>query len=379
MRYARAMKKLDIYIIKQIITGFLLVALSLMSMLWLTQSLRFVEMVTDKGLPIYMFIEMTSLLMPRVFNVLSPIALFVAVMFVYNRLITDSELVVMKAVGISSVLIARAAVVMGSILVLCNIWISNYGVPVAETRFHELEFEVKNSFTKMMLREGAFTSFKDTTTIFIDRFVDDNTVEGIIVGDQRKLNEKIITVAESGKLEYTDAGPKILLKNGTRQVMNNKTGKFSSMTFDDYAVDFGDLSQHKNKKSSVREKSIEELFREAKRTDITDRDARVYLTEAHRRILAPFFNLVFALLACTGLLIANFNRRGQGKVVMISILTMILVQVLDMSFTNMARKHIWIIGLMYANCILPFLICMWLLIKTPVFRKRVKKETTYEA
>ena len=379
MRYARAMKKLDIYIIKQIITGFLLVALSLMSMLWLTQSLRFVEMVTDKGLPIYMFVEMTSLLMPRVFSILSPIALFVAVMFVYNRLITDSELVVMKAVGISSVLIARAAVVMGCLLAVFNVWVLNYGVPVAESRFHELEFEVKNSFTKMMLREGAFTSFKDTTTIFIEKFIDDNTMKGIIVGDRKKLNEKIITVAETGKLEYTDAGPKILLKNGTRQVMNNKTGQFSSMTFDDYTVDFGDLSQRKSKKSSVREKSISELLHDSKRIDIPAKEARAYLAEANRRILAPFFNLVFALLACTGLLIANFNRRGQGKVVMISILAMMAVQVFDMSFANMARKHIWIIGLMYANCILPFLICMWLLIKTPVFRKRVKKETTYEA
>ena len=52
----------------------------------------------------------------------SPIALFVAVMFVYNRLITDSELIVMKAVGISSILIARAAVIMGSLLVICNMW-----------------------------------------------------------------------------------------------------------------------------------------------------------------------------------------------------------------------------------------------------------------
>ena len=56
----------------------MLVAFSLLAMLWLTQSLRFVEMVTDKGLPVYLFVEMTSLLMPRVFSILSPIALFVA-------------------------------------------------------------------------------------------------------------------------------------------------------------------------------------------------------------------------------------------------------------------------------------------------------------
>lgn len=167
------MKKLDTYIAKQIVTGFLLVALSLMSMLWLTQSLRFVEMVTDKGLPVYLFVEMTSLLMPRVFTILSPIALFVAVMFVYNRLITDSELVVMKAVGISSVVIARAALLVGAVLALFNVFVLNVGIPAAEGKFRDLEYEVKNSFSKMMLREGAFTSFKNNMTIFIDKFLDD--------------------------------------------------------------------------------------------------------------------------------------------------------------------------------------------------------------
>ena len=170
------MKKLDTYIAKQIVTGFLLVALSLMSMLWLTQSLRFVEMVTDKGLPVYLFVERTSLLMPRVFTILSPIALFVAVMFVYNRLITDSELVVMKAVGISSVVIARAALLIGAVLALFNVFVLNVGIPAAEGKFRDLEYEVKNSFSKMMLREGAFTSFKNNMTIFIDKFLDDGTV-----------------------------------------------------------------------------------------------------------------------------------------------------------------------------------------------------------
>ena len=95
------MKKLNLYITKQICVGFLLVAFSLLSMLWLTQSLRFVEMVTNKGLPLRLFVELTSLLMPRLFSILSPIALFAAVMFVYNRMLNDRELVVIRAAGIS--------------------------------------------------------------------------------------------------------------------------------------------------------------------------------------------------------------------------------------------------------------------------------------
>ena len=361
-----------------IVIGFLLVALSLMSMLWLTQSLKFVEMVTDKGLPVYLFVEMTSLLMPRVFSILSPIALFAAVMFVYNRLIMDSELVVMKAVGISSMFIARAAVLVGVLLALFNIFVLNWGIPAAENKFRDLEFEVKNSFTKMMLREGSFTTFKDTTTVFIEKFIDDSTVLGILVSDNKKTWEKVVTVAERGKLEYTDVGPKILLEKGTRQVMNKRTGQFSSMTFDDYVVDFGDISVAKKKDKGVRERSIPELFAEAANPATSPKDARAFKAEAHRRILAPFFNLIFALLACTGLLVANFNRRGQGKIITISILAMISVQILDMVFTSMARKYEWVAVLMYVNCILPFVIALFLLIKMPTFKRRQKREISYE-
>ena len=368
------MKKLDIYIAKQIGVGFLLVAFSLMSMLWLTQSLKFVEMVTDKGLPVYLFIEMTSLLMPRVFTILSPIALFVAVMFVYNRLITDSELIVMKAVGISSIVIAKAAIGVGILLAIFNIYVLNYGIPMAESKFRDLEYEVKNSFTKMMLREGTFTSFKNNMTVFIDEFLDDGSIKGIIVSDGKKPNQKVITVAENGMVEYTDIGPKILLRNGTRQVMNKSTGQFSSMTFDDYVVDFGDVTVAKKKKEGVREKGIKELFAASKDESIDLRDRRAFKVEAHRRMISPIFNLIFAMLACVGLLISNFNRRGQGKVITISILSMIAIQALDMSFLNMAKKNEWIIVLMYFNCFFPLGVISWLLVKTPVFKKKKLRE-----
>ncbi len=368
------MKKLDVYIAKQIITGFLLVSMSLLAMLWLTQSLRFVEMITDKGLPIYLFIQMTSLLMPRVFAIISPIALFVSVMFVYNRLIIDSELVVMKSAGISSLIIARPAIYLGILISIFNVYVLNIGIPMAENKFRDLEYEVKNSFSKMMLREGSFTTFKNNMTVFIDEYLDDGTIKGIIVSDNNK-SQKVITVADSGSVEYTELGPKILLNKGTRQSINKKNKQFSSIRFDNYTIDFGNVSAVSKKQESVREKSIEELLEESNNLELTEKLKRSYISEAHKRILSPFFNLIFALLACLGLLIANFNRRGQGKIITTSILIMITVQTLDLSLANMAKKHDVAIILMYLNCILPLIISLFLLIKSPSFirRKKIKE------
>ena len=126
------MKKLNKYISKQILVGFLLVTFSLMSILWLTQSLRFVDLITGKGIPVSIFVKMTTLLMPRLFSILSPISLFVAVLFVYNRMLSDRELVVMKAAGISPWQGAKPAFIVGIFACLFNIYTYNFGIPAAE-------------------------------------------------------------------------------------------------------------------------------------------------------------------------------------------------------------------------------------------------------
>ena len=71
-------------------------------------------------------------------------------------------------------------------------------------------------------------------------------------------------------------------------------------------------------------------------------------------------NVLFALIGCTGLLIGNFNRRGQIKIVSFSVGAMIILQALDLAFTNLAYKHLGLLSLVYLNLLLPFIICLLL-------------------
>ena len=161
------MKKLNSYILKQIFVGFALVTFSLMAILWLTQSLRFVQLVTNKGLPLGLFIQMTSLLMPRLFALLSPIAMFSASLFVYNRMLSDRELVVMKSAGISPWKNALPATYFGIIMSFFGIYMVNLGIPQAEAAFSELEWKVKNDVSHLMFKEGQFTQVQYGLTVFI--------------------------------------------------------------------------------------------------------------------------------------------------------------------------------------------------------------------
>ena len=91
------MTRLDRYIFRQLAFALLAVTFGLAALVWLTQSLRFIELVLDRGLSFVVFIELTGLLLPSFFAVILPITTFVVIAVRLVRLSADRELVVMRA------------------------------------------------------------------------------------------------------------------------------------------------------------------------------------------------------------------------------------------------------------------------------------------
>lgn len=371
------MKKLNLYIVKQITVGFLLVTFSLMSILWLTQSLRFVDLITNDGIAVSTFIQMTSLLMPRIFTVLSSISLFAAVLFVYNRMLADRELIVMKAAGISPWQNAKPALFVGIMVCLFNVYVYNIGIPHAERTFNELEWQVKNDVSHLMFREGEFTELQFNLTVFITTHEKDGSLSGILVNDERNPKTKTTISAEKGRVVYTPKGPKVIMINGVRQEINNETGQFTSLSFNRYSVDFGAPESKKRREAGVREQSLWDLLNARNDTTLTPQEVGRYIVEGNKRIIGPMYNILFSILACCGLLVGNFNRRGQTKIISMSILSMILIQSLDLVFINLANKHLYLLPLMYINLFLPLTICFYILtLYNPA--KNTKRKRTSE-
>ena len=89
----------------------------LAALIWLTQSLRFVELVVNHGLSLVVFLELTGLLIPSFVAVILPITSFVVVQFVYQRLAGDRELTVMRAAGLSPLALARPALAVAALAI----------------------------------------------------------------------------------------------------------------------------------------------------------------------------------------------------------------------------------------------------------------------
>jgi lipopolysaccharide export system permease protein len=227
------------YITKQLLTAILIVVVSLTCVIWLSQSLRFVDMIVNRGLPLATFTYLTMLLLPTWLSIVLPIAGFSGVIFIYNRMTGDREMVVLEASGLSPLQLARPAIFLSvGITLICYV-MTLYLIPLSYRAFKELQFQIRHNYTDVLLREGVFNTIANDITVYVRARQKTGELNGIIVHDGRDPQQKVTLIAERGALVITESGPRIFMQNGNRQSREKTTGRTSLLYFDRYTVDLG--------------------------------------------------------------------------------------------------------------------------------------------
>lgn len=149
---------IDRYVYRQCLTVLAFIALGLCFAIWLSQSLRLIELIVNRGVSVGTFLYLAMLLLPRFLEVVLPIATFAAILFTYHRLITDSELVVLRATGFSQARLARPALMAAATASILGLALSLYFLPTSLRAFKDLQFEIRNNFASILLQEGCSTA-----------------------------------------------------------------------------------------------------------------------------------------------------------------------------------------------------------------------------
>src|SRR5258706_15687642 len=108
------MASIDRYLFRTIFAGFLLVLINLTMVIWITQILKQIDLITNQGQTILVFLRITGLLVPILMLVIAPIAIMIAVCYALIKLNGDSELVVMNAAGMAPRRVDRPGLAAGS-------------------------------------------------------------------------------------------------------------------------------------------------------------------------------------------------------------------------------------------------------------------------
>ncbi len=361
--------QLDRYIVRQLAFALIAVTGGLVALIWLTQSLRFVELVVNRGLSFGVFLELTGLLVPNFVAVILPITTFVVVQFIYQRLAGDRELTVMRAAGLSPMALARPALALAAVVVgacyLLNLWI----VPVSYTEFREQQFEIRNRLAAFLLQEGVFTPISDDLTVYVRGRDRDGTLRGILVEDERQKNSRATILAERGRLVNGPNGPRVLLEAGSRQEIDRTSGRLNVLTFAENTIDLTSNSKGTEQRyRDATEMSLGELMHPD--ATVMPRDAGKFLVEAQRRLSSPLTAMSFALVALFSVLTGAFQRYGNVLRPLAAVLSVVALLALGLAIANLAARQTELIPLIWLHAILPGAVCGWLLLGPQVMAGR---------
>jgi lipopolysaccharide export system permease protein len=345
------------YILRQTVTIMLFVALAFTAAVWLVQSLRLIDLIVNRGLSLGFFFYLAVLILPRLVDVVLPVAVFIAVLFTYNRLMSESELIVMRAAGMSQAALARPGLFGGLFGFVVLLSFSLYFLPQANRTFKDLQFEIRNRFASVLLQDGVFNTLSETLTIYVRGHDANGDMVGLLIHETKDPDRPITIVAERGTFVDTETGPRVLMVNGSRQSFDRTTGKLSALAFDKYTLDLASYHDAQD----LRQRQPDELFMHELLTRKRGPYDTGILIEAHLRIINPLTALAFCMIPLGCLLTGEFNRRGQTKRVLLAILLAFFFEVLDVGFKNLAGRTIAAVPLLYLNALAPIAVTLWLL------------------
>ncbi|MGH7088809.1 MAG: LptF/LptG family permease [Stellaceae bacterium] len=355
------MNGLTRYVLRQTLVVTLFVTLAFGIAVWLIQALRLIDLIVNRGLSLGLFLYLAVLLLPRLLLAVVPIAIFVAVLFVYNKLTTESELVVMRAAGISEAGLARGAIITGLLAMVFLYALTLEVVPAANRAFKDLEFQIRNRFASVLIQDGEFNTLSDRLMIYDMGRNDSGDLVGLVVYDRRDAAKPVTLFAARGAFADTPEGPRLVLVNGTRQQRDAANGHLSVLTFETYTLDLsnlGDAAASRDRQPDERYTS--ELLFPGKRS-AGDGSGRAFFVELNLRLEEPLAALALALLPVLCLLPGEFNRRGQTRRVLAATLLAFVLVLLDVGFKDLSGRTDAVVPLLYANALLPVAVAVWFL------------------
>jgi lipopolysaccharide export system permease protein len=360
------------YPLRQMLTALAFVLTSVTCAIWLTQALRFIDYIVNRGVPLSTFLYLAVLLFPDFFSIVLPVATFSAVAFTYNKMTMDSELVVMRASGLSPSMLMLPGLMLGLGATAVGYMLSLYIAPLSHGAFKDLTYQIRNEYTNAILREGVFTTVSDNLTIYVRQRTESGELIGLLVYDIRDPKTPVTLIAERGAMLRTADGPRVLLINGSRQE-NHPGSPPRVLTFERTTEDLTRLQQGSSvlRWREPRERFLGELFYPEMSYAADPTMYNKLIAEGHQRLVTPFFCLSYALIALAALLTGELNRRGQLDRILWAVLAVIASQALNLAATNLATRELGMVVLMYASVLLPCAASLYLILAPPRRRRQV--------
>lgn len=327
------MRILNRYFTRQLVAIFIMLLLVLTGLAWMLQIMSMMKFLLNYGVDITSFLGMTMLMIPFIVSIIIPFVTFIAIIFVYNKLISDNEITVMTASGLSPRQLARPALILALVLTVLHFMLNIWVVPKTQAMFYSTQWNLRYGLAHLKLQESAFTQLADGLVVYVDK-VSGHDLSQVMLSDMRDKDAPMTIFAEKGKLVSTDRGLSIVMTNGSLQA---KSDTLTTGTFDKFDMDLNVADKEGENSFKVRRVPTSILVKSVLDSP-TEKQHKMVLAELSSRFFGPIMNLILAALCATILLRSSLLRRRASFAPALAVAAMAAVMSLYMSTSNMIES-----------------------------------------
>src|ERR1700745_3770929 len=306
------MGAIDVYICRTTLASFALVLVSLTGVIWITQALRGIDLMTSQGQTILTFLGVTSLVIPALVLIISPIALMIAISHTLNKLATDSEIIVMNAAGLSLLRLFHPFLYATMVVAILVAFIAAYLAPDGMRRLKQWDADITADVLANILQPGRFAPLAQNLTIRSRERQPGGLLVGIFIDDRRDPKERVSIVADHGTVVKTADGSFLGLEDGNLERFEAGKRDPALVAFGRYAFDMSKFSQHGDVALGIRERYIWELLWPNPDDTVYKALPGQFRAELHDRFLAPIYPFAFAALTFAFLGAPRTTRQSRN-------------------------------------------------------------------
>jgi len=361
------------YIFRTTFVAFLVILVSLTAVIWVTQALHDIDLVTSQGQSILVFVFITGMIIPLLVLVIAPIALLIAIAHVLNKMSTDSEIIVMNAAGMSPWILFRAFLSVAVVVSIGVLVISAYFAPKGLRMLTDMLTEVSADVVTNLVQPGRFVSIESGVVMRVRERRSNGQFAGIFLDDQRDPAQRVTIIADSGELLDNANGTFLVLQQGMVQRFQVKQPDPTMVVFDRYAFDLSTLVNGQQAvKYSVRQRYLWQLLFPDPKDPIYLEQPNEFRAEMHDRLIAPIYPIAFAVIAFAYLGAPRTNRQSRTVSMLGAVGGVALLRLAGFVSTVFGATMPWMLSLQYIGLALAFggglfVIHRGLIIEPPAF------------
>jgi LPS export ABC transporter permease LptG/LPS export ABC transporter permease LptF len=313
-------RRLDRYVIREILGPFALGFLVYTFILLLRLVFTLAEMIVRRGLSLTVVGELLALSLPNIVVLTLPMSMLFGILIAVGRLASDSELIAMRASGVSLYSLYRPILLLSLVLTLVNTFLMVRVLPWGNQRFSEALLAVNIEDPAALVEPRVFENRWSGRVLYVFEVPDrQRHWLGVFFADALAAGgSSEVTVAESGQLRLDEEGERVVLHlEGavTHRVDLQSPDRYETTrhrSVDRVLEEAFTSTQLARQRSGGRDRknfTIPDLLARVRDEAVPLETRNLDLHEIHKRFSIPAACLVFGLLA----LPLGFNNRRGGK------------------------------------------------------------------